>query len=84
MRLPGAARPFSCRLSCAAVLFDFATIDGGAGAGASGQTSPRRDSTAAQDEPDWKTESRCSVGCCEGEGGGEGKGQGRRVLGGEG
>lgn len=47
--LPGAARPFSCRLSCAAFLFDFATIDGGAGA--SGQTSPWRDSTAAQDEP---------------------------------
>lgn len=62
MRLPGAARPFSCRLSCAAFLFDFATIDGGAGAGAGGQTSPRRDSTAGQDEPDWKTESRCSVG----------------------
>lgn len=75
MRLPGAARPFSCRLSCAAVLFDFATIDGGAGAGASGQTSPRRDSTAGQDEPDWKTLSRCSVVAVR-------AGMRRRVLGG--
>jgi hypothetical protein len=53
MRLPGAAFPFSDFLSCwfAALFFPFATIDGGTAA--SGR-SPRSDSTAAQDEPEWE------------------------------
>lgn len=74
MRLPGAALPFSCRLSWAfaGFLFPFATIGGGA----DGVRTPRADSTAGQDEPDWKMVAAGGVGgvvCRVMDGGGRGR-----------
>lgn len=58
MRLPGAARP-PCSCPLLAFDFRFPTMNGGAR-----RLDSRVDSTAAQDEPDWKNKSRCSARVC--------------------